>query len=84
MFSICNNCCIKPSKYWASSRKNLKPFINNYNWKDIEFSAHSKDWRKFECNNKTIAWNILFVPYNAKQEDNDDEDENENDMVLNK
>ena len=54
----------------------LKPFINNYNWKDIEFPSHSKDWRKFECNNKTIALNVLYVPYNAKQEDNDDEDEN--------
>ena len=42
---------------------NLKPFINNYNWKDTEFPLHSKDWRKFECNNKTIALNILFVPY---------------------
>ena len=35
----------------------IKPFINNY--KDIEFSSHSKDWRKFECNNKAIALNIL-------------------------
>ena len=25
------------------------------------------DWRKFECNNKTIALNILYVPYNTKQ-----------------
>ena len=33
----------------------LKPFINNYNWKDIEFPSHLKDWRKFECNNKTIV-----------------------------
>ena len=46
---------------------NLKPFISNYNWKDIEFPSHSKDWRKFECNNKTIALNILFVPYKKKQ-----------------
>ena len=44
-----------------------KPFINNYNWKDIEFLSHSKDWRKFECNNKTITLNILYVPYNTKQ-----------------
>ena len=41
----------------------LKPFIINYNWKDIEFPSHSKDWRKFECNNKTVALNILFEPY---------------------
>ena len=26
---------------------NLKPFINNYNWKDIKFPADSIDWRIF-------------------------------------
>ena len=45
----------------------IKSFINNYNWKDIEFPSHSKDWKKFECNNKTIALNILYVPYNTKE-----------------
>ena len=24
----------------------LRPFINKYNWKDIEYPSHSKDWRK--------------------------------------
>ena len=32
-----------------------------------EFPSHSKDWRKFECNNKTIALNILYVPYNIER-----------------
>ena len=45
----------------------LEPFINNYNWKDIEYPSHSKDWKKFECNNKTIALNILYVPYNITE-----------------
>ena len=45
----------------------LKPFINNCNWNNIEFSSHWKDWRKLECNNKTIALNILYVPYKTKQ-----------------
>ena len=45
----------------------LKPFINNYNWKDNEFPSHSKDWRKFEFNNKVIALNILYVPYKTKE-----------------
>ena len=45
----------------------LKPFINNCNWKDIEFPSHLKDWRKSECNNNTIALNILYVPYKTKQ-----------------
>ena len=40
----------------------------------MEFPAHSKDWRKFECNNKIIALNVLFMPYNRRQV-NDDENE---------
>ena len=44
-----------------------KSFIDNYNWKDIEFPSHFKDWGKFEQNNETIALNILYVPYNTKQ-----------------
>ena len=45
----------------------IKPFINQYNWKEIDFPSHSKDWKKFEQSNKTIALNILFVPHNTKQ-----------------
>ena len=45
----------------------IKPFIDKYNWKDIEFPSHSKDWKKIEQNNKTIALNALFVPCNTKQ-----------------
>ena len=45
----------------------LKPFINNYNWKDIEFPSCSKNYTKFEQNNKTIALNIFYVPHNTKQ-----------------
>ena len=45
----------------------FKPFIDQYNWKEIDFPSHSKDWKKFEQNNKTIALNILFVPYNTEK-----------------
>ena len=45
----------------------VRAFINNYNWKDIEFTSHSKDWRKFEQNNKTITLDILYVSYNTKE-----------------
>ena len=44
----------------------IKPYISKYNWKGIEFPAGSKDWQKFEQNNKAIALNLLFVPHNAK------------------
>ena len=45
----------------------IRPFINNYNWKGIEFLSYSKDWRKVECNNNTIALKILYVSYNTEQ-----------------
>ena len=43
------------------------PFFDKYNWKGIEFPSHSKNWKKFEQNNKTIVLIILFIPYNTKQ-----------------
>ena len=30
----------------------IKPFIEQYNWKDIDFPSTSKDWKKFELNNE--------------------------------
>ena len=44
----------------------IKPFIDQYNWKDIDFPSTSKDWRKFELNNK-IALNISYVPHNTRK-----------------
>ena len=60
---------------------NIKPFIDKYNWKDIDFSAHQNsqeesesqkilwwfDYGKFERNNETIPFNILYVPRNKKE-----------------
>ena len=44
----------------------IKPFIDQYNWKDIEFPSTSKDWRKFELN-IIVALNILYIPHNTKK-----------------
>ena len=44
----------------------IKPFIDQYNSKDIDFPSTSKDWRKFELNNE-IALNILYLPHNTKK-----------------
>ena len=38
-----------------------------YNWKEMNFLSHKKDWKMFEPNNKPIAPNILYVPYNTKE-----------------
>ena len=45
----------------------IKLSIDQYNWKEIDFPSHSKDWEKFELNNKAIALNILFAPYNSEK-----------------
>ena len=45
----------------------LKPFIEEYNWKDIDFPSTSKDWKKFETNNE-VALKILYVPHNLKKQ----------------
>ena len=38
----------------------IKPFIDQYNWNDIDFPSTSKDWKKFELNNESIT---LFCMY---------------------
>ena len=45
----------------------LKPYINQFNWKDIKFPSDKEDWKKFEQNNKEIASNILFAPIIKKR-----------------
>ena len=45
----------------------INPFIDQYNWKDIDFLSHREDWKKFESNNKSIVLNILYVHHNTKE-----------------
>ena len=44
-------------KSYPERVSNLKPFINQYDWKEIEFGL----------NNKATALNILFVAYNSEK-----------------
>ena len=44
----------------------IRPFIDQYNWKDIDFPLANKDWKKFELNNKVVL-NILYIPHNTKK-----------------
>ena len=39
----------------------IKTFIDQYNWKEIDFPSHGKDWKTFESNNKPTALNILIL-----------------------
>ena len=69
MFYVCNNSNIKYGKIGNNPGRvsKLGPFIANYNWKHIEFPSGPNDWKNLEQNNKTIALNILYVPYITKQ-----------------
>ena len=48
----------------------IKPFIDKYNWKEIDFSSHSKDLKKinqkYKKYKKSVAINILYVPHNTE------------------
>ena len=44
----------------------IKPFIEKYNWEDIDFPSTSKDWKKYESNNE-IALNTLYVRHNTRK-----------------
>ena len=45
-----------PERLW-----NLKPFINKYKWKGINYPSKINDWKTFEKKNQTIALNILYI-----------------------
>ena len=45
----------------------IKPFIDKYDWKKIDFPPTGKDSKKIESNNKSIVLNILYVPYNTEK-----------------
>ena len=40
---------------------NIKPFINKYKWKGINYPSKIDDWKTFEKNNPAIALNILYI-----------------------
>ena len=40
---------------------NIKPFINKYNWKGINYPSKIDDWKMCEKNNQTIALNVLYI-----------------------
>ena len=39
----------------------IKPFIEKFNWEDIDFPSTCKDWKKFECNNEVALYTCLII-----------------------
>ena len=64
MFSVCFNNCIKPSKH---SKRPSKEYRKFYLLLICIIGKRRRDWKKFEQNNKKIAFNILFVPYTTEE-----------------
>ena len=40
---------------------NIRPVINKYNWKGINYPSKVDDWKRSEKNNPTIAFSILHT-----------------------
>ena len=50
----------------------IRPFINQYEWKDINFRSLAEDWKKLETNNQSINQLLsMFHSFltNRKRED---------------
>ena len=68
--------CFQYAKIVPLNHKNIKKepqiiakiilFIDQYNWKERNFTSHVIDRKMFETN-KTIALNVLYVPHNSKE-----------------
>ena len=62
MFSIVYCNLIKSCRNQRIQRiTRIKSFINKYNWEGINFLSEKDGWRKFEENNRTIAFNFLHA-----------------------
>ena len=44
--------------------RKVKPFIDQYNWKEIGFPSHKKDWNELK---KITALNILYVSHGTEE-----------------
>ena len=61
---------LSQEKIWKDYQRisKTKPFINQYENKEMNVSSATRGWEEFERNNPTISFNVLFVENN--KEDN--------------
>ena len=61
MLSIrCSSCVLS----WRKNPERIikiNPFVNKYKWEEINFPSEKDDWKRFEKNNVTIAFNVLYA-----------------------
>ena len=39
----------------------IKPFLNTYNWEEVNFPSEKDDWKKLEKNNRKITLNVFYA-----------------------
>ena len=44
----------------------IGPFVRQYEWKDISSSSHTRNWKKFQTNSKSITLNTLLVSHKKR------------------
>ena len=59
-------CCNIHSKSWRNKKypqrlTKIKALLNKYNWEGINYPPENDDWRKFEKNDLTIAFNVFYA-----------------------
>ena len=57
--SKCSNSCYEEIVHSPERVSIIKPFINKYNWEGINYPSKLDDWKSFEKNNPTTAFNIF-------------------------
>ena len=58
MLSICSNCCILYEQIKSHSERisNIKPFIDQYDWKEINSQSNKKDCIFLSCHVRVWEW----------------------------
>ena len=54
----------------------LIDYANKLDWNGIDFPASAPDYKRFEINTEEIALNVLFVPFNEKEDEEGPENMN--------
>ena len=67
--------CAKPAPFYTTHISVLEHtkqtlhqfFLDQYEWKERNFSSKPKKRKKFENNNEAVALNVLFSPSNIEE-----------------
>ena len=65
-YAITTSLNYKKIKNHPEKISKINPFINNYNWDNMQLPSQQQDYEKFEMNNKSISLNVLHIQHDTK------------------